>query len=73
MARHVHTTPNPQPPKAAAYRSAPMPEAALQMMMATAAWLDARDAERVRTSLQTRAELRTRALVSLATYRRASA
>lgn len=36
MARHVHTTPNPQPPKAAAYRSAPMPETALQMMMATA-------------------------------------
>ena len=73
MARHVHTTPNAQPPKAAAYRSAPMPETALQMMMATAAWLDAKAAEHVRTSLQTRAELRTRAVVGLAAYRRAGA
>ena len=73
MAEHVHTTPTPRPPKAAAYRSDPMPETAIQFLTATAAWLDARDAERVRTSLQTRSELRTRVVVSLAAYRSASA
>ena len=63
MTRTVTDPTQSKPP--AAYRSAPMPETALQMMMATAAWLDARDAQRVRTSLPTRAELRTKTLVDL--------
>lgn len=77
MAEHVHTTPNRQPPKAAAYRSDPMPETALQILVATAAWLDARgdvrSAHAVRTGRQTRAELRTKAVIDLAAYREARA
>ena len=77
MAEHVHTTPTPRPPKAAAYRSDPMPETVMDIMNRIGELLEARDAKRrargVRTSPQTRAELRTRPLIDLAAYRGAGA
>ena len=71
MTRTVADPTRPKPP--AAYRNDPMPETALDILTRIGAMLDARDAERVRTSLPTRAELRTKPLIDLSAYRGARA
>lgn len=59
---------------AVGYRSDPLPETALQILVATAAWLDARDAEcEAVRPVVTRSALRIASVVDLAAVRRARA